>query len=100
VYYENFGATLRLSYTWNEQQITGGLNQNNIPVAGLFADDRGQLDFSASYQFVNAPTKPTITLNLTNVTSEPQRASFWQDSAAFTYYEPGYSILLGLRGTF
>ena len=100
VYYENFGATLRLSYTFNEQQITGGLNQNNIPVAGLFADDRGQLDFSASYQFADAPTKPTITLNVTNVTSEPQRASFWQDSAAFTYYEPGYSILLGVRGTF
>jgi hypothetical protein len=32
--------------------------------------------------------------------SEDQRATFWQDSATFTYYEPGYSIQLGIRGTF
>jgi TonB-dependent receptor len=100
VYYEQGPAMMRVSYTWNEQQITGGLNQNNLAVAGLFADDRGQLDFSASYRFDNAFGKPTLTLNVTNVLSEHQRNTFWQDTAAFTFYEPGYSVLLGIRGTF
>jgi hypothetical protein len=46
---------MRVSYTWNEQQITGSLNQNNVATAGLFADDRGQLDLSASYRLDNLP---------------------------------------------
>ena len=69
-------------------------------MAGLFASDRGQLDLSASYKLEGLPTKPTITLNVTNVLSEDQRSSFWKDDATFTYYEPGYSVLLGIRGTF
>jgi TonB-dependent receptor len=100
VYFERGPASIRASYTWNDQIITGGLNQNNIPVAGLFSDERGQLDLSASFKLSNLPSEPTITLNVANVLSEDQRATFWQDSATFTYYEPGYSILLGLRGTF
>jgi len=100
VYFEQGPVMLRMSYTWNEQQITGGLNQNNLAVAGLFADDRGQLDMSASYRLENVGSKPTITLNVSNMLSEHQRNTFWQDTAAFTYYEPGYSVLLGIRGTF
>jgi len=100
VYFERGPASIRASYTWNEQQITGGLNQNNIPVAGLFAADRGQLDLSAGYTIEALPSKPTITLNVTNLLSEDQRSTFWQDDATFTYYEPGYSVLLGIRGTF
>ncbi|HET9475362.1 MAG TPA: TonB-dependent receptor [Steroidobacteraceae bacterium] len=100
VYYEQGPVMMRVSYTWNEQQITGGLNQNNLAVAGLFADDRGQLDFSASYRLENVGSKPTVTLNVSNLLSEHQRSTFWQDTAAFTFYEPGYSVLLGIRGTF
>jgi TonB-dependent receptor len=100
VYYEHRGTTLRLSYTWNDQQVVGGLNQQNIPVAGLFSDARGVLDFSASYEFANLPTSPTLTLNVQNALSESQRSTFWQDSAAFTFYEPGYAVVLGIRGTF
>jgi TonB-dependent receptor len=100
LYFERGPASIRASYTWNEEQITGGLNQNNIPVAGLFAADRGQLDLSASYRIDALPTKPTITLNVTNLLSEDQRSTFWKDDATFTYYEPGYSVLLGIRGTF
>jgi hypothetical protein len=35
-----------------------------------------------------------------NALSESQRSTFWQDSAAFTFYEPGYAVVLGIRGTF
>jgi TonB-dependent receptor len=100
VYFERGPGSIRASYTWNEQQIAGGLNQNNIDPAGLFADDRGQLDLSASYKLSNFASEPTITLNVSNLLSEDLRSTFWQDSATFTYYEPGYSVLLGIRGTF
>ncbi len=100
VYYERGPAMLRVSYTFNEQQITGGLNQNDLAVAGLFTDERGQLDLSASYQLDNVGSEPQITLNVSNILSEDQRATFWQDNAAFTFYEPGYGVLLGIRGTF
>ena len=99
-YWENYGASIRLSYVWNDDQISSGLNQNGIPDAQLFTDARGQWDLSASYSLPNLPTKPQITLNVINITSEPQRATFQHDNATFTYYDGGYTILLGIRGTF
>jgi TonB-dependent receptor len=103
VYYENFGASFRASFTHYAQLAltqpnTGG--QNNIPSAQLFQDAYGQLDISASYTFENFASKPQITLNVLNALSETQRATFMQDNAAWTFYDPGYSIILGLRGTF
>jgi len=100
VYYEFGAASIRASYVWNDAQISSGVNQNGIPLAQLYTDARGQLDLSASYEFDWLPTSPQITLNAINVTSEPQRQTFQFDNAAFTYYDPGYSILLGVRGRF
>jgi TonB-dependent receptor len=102
-YYENHDFTFRASYTHYAQLAltqpnTGG--QNNIPSALLFADAYGQLDISASYSLPNLPSKPQITLNVINATSATQRATFMQDNATWTFYDPGYSIILGLRGTF
>jgi TonB-dependent receptor len=99
-YWENKQASVRLSYVWNDDQVSSGLNQNGIPNAALMTDARGQWDLSASYSFDSLPTKPQVTLNLINITNEPQRQTFQYDNAAFTYYKSGYSILLGVRGTF
>jgi len=102
-YYENFGFMFRASFTYSDNQVltaanTGG--QNGIPAAQLFNDAYKQLDLSASYTFEGLPSKPQITLNVNNVTSETQRATFQYPNATWTYYDPGYSILLGVRGTF
>jgi len=35
-----------------------------------------------------------------NATSATQRGTFMQDNATWTFYDPGYSIVLGVRGTF
>ena len=48
----------------------------------------------------NLPTAPQFTLNATNILNEPLRQTFEFPNAAFTYYEPGYTVLLGVRGTF
>ena len=103
VYYENFGFMVRASYTHSAPQVltaanTGG--QNGIPSAQLFNDAYSQLDISAGYTFADLPSSPQVTLNVTNALSETQRATFMQDNATFTFYDPGYSVTLGVRGTF
>jgi len=100
VYFEKYGASIRVSYVWNAAQISAGFNQQGIAAAELFSDSYGQLDMSASYELGFLPTAPQITLNATNLTQAKQRATFQFSNAAFTYYNPGYQILLGIRGKF
>jgi TonB-dependent receptor len=99
-YYEKGPASIRLSYTWNDKQISSGPNQNSVPVAQLRTDSRGQLDLSAGYQLDGLPTSPRITLDVINITDEPQRQTFEYPNAAFTHYEPGRAVMLGIRGSF
>ena len=98
LYYEKHGLSVRLSYVWQSQQISTTPNQNGIPLAQLFADSYGQLDMSASYEFASLPTTPQIVLNAINITDSKQRSTFQFENAAFSYYNPGYQILLGIRG--
>ena len=99
-FYEKHGATVRLSYVWNDAQTSSGNNQNGIPFAELNTDARGQWDLSASYEFKNLPTQPRVTLDVINITEEAQRSTFQWDNAAFTYYQPGRQIIFGIRGKF
>jgi TonB-dependent receptor len=99
-YYEKFGGSIRLSYVWNDDQIASGLNENGIPLARRFTDAYGQWDMSASYELKMLPTSPEVTLNIINFTSATQRSTFQFSNATFTYYDPGYQILLGIRGKF
>ena len=99
-YWENYGASLRLTYVWNDEQYISGPGQNGIPFAQLKADARGQLDLSASYGFEKMMGEPQISLNISNLTGEPLRTTFEYDSATFTYYDPGMIITLGLRASF
>jgi TonB-dependent receptor len=100
LYYDKHGVSVRLSWTWQAAQISSSNNQDGIPLAQLFNDSYGQLDMSASYQLAFLPTAPQIVLNATNITDSKQRAYFQYPNAAFTYYNPGYQVLLGIRGKF
>jgi TonB-dependent receptor len=99
-YYEKGPASIRMSWTYNDKQISSTPNQNSVPVAQLRTDARGQLDLSASYEFDWLPTSPRVTLDVINITDEEQRQTFEYPNAAFTYYKPGRAILLGIRGKF
>jgi TonB-dependent receptor len=99
-YWEGYGATVRLSYVWNAAQISSSPNQNGLPFGQIKTDARGQLDLSASYQFSHLPSKPMVTLNVINMTNAPLRQTFTYENAAYTYYTPGYTIMLGIRGSF
>lgn len=99
-YYENERLTMRLSYSWYDEQIGSGLNADNVAGAQRFIESRGQWDFSGSYEFSNLPTSPKLTLNLINFAGDPQREIFSHGNAPFTYYDPGYTAILGISGTF
>jgi TonB-dependent receptor len=99
-YWEGYGATLRLSYTWNSAQISSTANQNGLSFGQIKTDARGQLDLGASYQLASVPSKPTITLDAINLTKAKMRSTFTYDNAAYTYYSPGYTVMLGIRGSF
>ncbi len=105
LYYDHGPASVRLSYVYNDRQIASGSNQEGITGARFWTDEYDQLDLSASWKFESLPSEPQITLNVINITGSTQRQTWGNDSiqfsnAARTFYDPGYAVLLGIRGTF
>lgn len=104
VYYENYGASIRLAYTYLADQIITDAGQNGLTGVRFHALGRGQLDLSASYTFESLPTSPQVTFDVTNITGEEQRAVLGTldpyDNATWTFYDPGYQVTLGIRGKF
>lgn len=99
-YWENYGASVRLTYSFNEGSYASGNNQNNTLAAYLYSESRGQLDLSSSYKFEGVTGEPEISLNVSNLTGEPLRTTWGYDSATFTYYDPGMIVTMGVRASF
>ncbi|WP_066797811.1 TonB-dependent receptor [Sphingomonas soli] len=102
-YYENHGLSARLSYTFNRGAVSSGANQNGIALASLYGDDYGQFDLSASVDFaeiLDMKWAPQLTLDVQNLTKQKQRSYFQFQNAAFTLYNPGRQVMIGLRGRF
>jgi len=102
-YFENFGVSARLIYTYNEGSQGSGPNQNGITDAAIFGDSYDQLDFSGSLDLAEITGNaylPTLTLDVINITKSTQRSYFQFPNAAFSYYEPGRMVMVGLRGSF
>jgi TonB-dependent receptor len=99
-YWENYGASVRLTYSWNDAQYSAGDNQNNTKAAYLYSDARSQLDLSSSYTFDGVMGEPEVSLNVSNLTGEPMRQTWGYDTATFTYYDPGMIVTLGVRASF
>lgn len=99
-YWENYGASVRLSYVWNDKQISSGPNQNGVLGTELKTDARGQLDLSASYDFENIVGEPQISLNISNITDAPIRMTFDSDSATYSVFKTGYVATVGVKASF
>ncbi|MFD1041431.1 TonB-dependent receptor [Pseudoxanthomonas kaohsiungensis] len=99
-YWENDIASARLSYTWTEGATGTGPNQQGIPFAQIYGEDRGQLDFSSSYTLDWVAGKPQLTFNILNITGEERRSYFAFPNAVNDYYDPGTTYTIGIRGTF
>ncbi len=100
LYWENYGASVRLSYNWMQGAQGSGNNQNSIPWASYYGADRGQMDLSASYTLKGLPSHPQITLDVTNLNNQPILNYFGTDNMVDKFYQPGRTVTLGIRGTF
>jgi TonB-dependent receptor len=103
LYYENHGISARLSTTWAEGSQSSGANQNGITAAALFSDDYQQWDFSSSLDLsrvFGSTHLPTLTFDVVNIFEAKQRSYFQFENAAFTSYNPGRTVLIGVRGRF
>jgi len=102
-YYEKGGINVRLSTTFQRGSVSSDANQNGIALARLYSNDYQQFDMSASVDFAEVfdlKWAPELTLDVINLTKEKQRSYFQFDNAAFTLYDPGRQVMIGLRGRF
>ncbi|WP_448501662.1 TonB-dependent receptor [Sphingomonas sp.] len=102
-YYEGNGVSARLVYLFNEGGQGSNPNQNGIPAAAIFGRDYRQLDFSGNIdlgQILGNDYLPTLVLNVINITKESQASYFQFENATFNQYNPGRTVLVGIRGRF
>lgn len=102
-YYEGNGLSARLTYTFNEGSQGSNPNQNGIPAAAIFGRDYGQLDFSGNLDLARIfgnSYLPTVVVNVINITKEAQGSYFQFPNATFNQYQPGRTLLVGVRGRF
>lgn len=100
-YYEHGGVSARLSQTFTKGSQSSGTNQNSIPAAALYSADYRQWDFSSSFdldKLLGYEGLPQLTFDVTNLTKAEQRSYFQFENATFTNYQPGRTIMIGLRG--
>jgi hypothetical protein len=84
-------------------QLTGPGGQNGITAAELFSDDYTQYDFSSSFdlgEWFGRTWVPQLTVDVINLTNAEQRSYFQFSNATFTQYDPGRTVIVGLRGSF
>jgi TonB-dependent receptor len=98
-FYEGYGVSVSLNWTWQDKMVTLNAPQNNINVP-LIADAHGQLDLSASYQLPMFNTPVRLTFDAQNLTNAPLRTVFGYDSAPYSVYYPGRQIIFGVRASF
>ena len=100
-YWENDIASVRLSYNWQEGAVGTGPNQQGIPFAQLYGEDRGQLDLSASYTLSQHQVRAAD--HLQRASTSPVKSAVPTsriDNAVNDMYDPGTTYMIGVRGTF
>jgi TonB-dependent receptor len=106
LYYDRHGVSARISVTHSQGSQSSGPNSNQSGVIGaeLFGDDYTQYDFSSSFDFSElfgvSEMVPQLTIDVVNI-NEATRRSYQQfSSAAFSYFDSGRTVMVGLRGRF
>lgn len=102
LYYEGHGLSIHLSDNYNGGSQASGANQNGITAAAFFNDSRSQIDLSSSYDLGSwgIAKNTQITLDATNITNTKIRQYFQFKNATFTEYQPGSTVMVGIRGKF
>jgi len=102
-YYEHGPWMARLSTVYNKGSRIANLNQNGITNAALFSADYRQWDFSSSLDLSKAfgwSHEVQLTADALNIFQARLRTYFQFSNATFTQYDPGRTIMIGVRGKF
>jgi len=105
-YYDRNGISARLSYTFNEgsqNSLPGSQNGFIAPLGVIWGRDYKQLDFSGNVdlgKIMNNSYLPTVVLNVINITKESQGSYFDYENAVFNRFNPGRTVMIGVRGRF
>ena len=102
LYYEGHGLSVHLSDNYNGGSQASGANQNGITAAAFFNDSRSQIDLSSSYDLGSwgIAKNTQITLDATNLNNAKIRQYFQFKNATYTEYDPGSTLMVGIRGKF
>jgi TonB-dependent receptor len=106
LYYEKFGISARVSVTHSQGSQISGPNSNQSTVVGaeLFSDDYTQYDFSSSFDFSEmfgwSEMIPQLTIDVVNLGDEERRSYQQFSNAAFSFFDSGRIVMVGLRGRF
>ncbi|MDI7776454.1 TonB-dependent receptor [Asticcacaulis sp. EMRT-3] len=103
LYYERYGFSFHLSDNYNGKSVASGTNQNGITEGANYNDSRSQIDLSSSYDLshlVSWGKDLEVTFDVTNLTDTKLRSYFQFENATFTEYDPGSTVMIGLRGKF
>jgi TonB-dependent receptor len=106
LYYEDHGISARVSMTkaLGSQNTGPNSNQQGVTGAELFGVDYKQVDFSSSFDFGEmfgwSQFVPQLTIDAINVTGETRRSYSQFTGAAFTEFDSGRTVMVGLRGRF
>jgi len=102
-YYENHGWMARISHQYQQGSQSANANQSGVTLAALYGRAYKQADFSSSVdleQVLDRDNWPTITFDIVNLNKAKREGYFQFPNAAFTSYQPGRTVLIGLRGRF
>jgi TonB-dependent receptor len=102
-YYDHGGVSARISTTYTQGSVSSTPGQNGITAAALYTDNYQQWDFGGSLdleKIIGTKGLPELTLDVINIGKEQQRSYFQFQNAAFTVYQPGRQVMIGLRGRF
>ena len=101
-YYENYGLSVHMSYTWNDGSAAQRSPQNNLDLV-QYGAPTGVADLSASYKlaeiFGDLPTSPEVTFNIQNMFKAKQRGYMGGQAGTYSLYAPGSVVIFGVRGS-
>ncbi len=103
-YYENYGASLRVTYNFVDRNVSGatpasqGINQPS------YTDSYGQLDLSASYTLPwltgTVLEGAQISFDALNLTGSFMKSYTGDTNSPGAVFYPGTSLIVGFRGKF
>jgi TonB-dependent receptor len=103
-FYERFGFSARLSYSWRSDALNDSLvgatfsfpDQNGVQkVYGVYSADYGQLDAQVGYDLGE---HFGVFLSANNLTNEALHTYLQYPNQPFTYEESGTRLFLGVKG--